>query len=298
MDCVACHKDISAFPHPVRTFTNRRDYTLLYQDTCKTCHADKVKPDGMHQKLLAGGNKNAPICADCHNAHSQPKLKDASGNVVFIEKAKIAQTCARCHSTIYNQYATSVHGAAAIGQNNPDVPVCITCHGVHEISDPTTNAFRLASPKLCANCHSDKNMMAKYNLSTDVYNTYVADFHGTTVTLFQKTSPDQLTNKAVCYDCHGVHNIGNPKDPKNGLEIKQNMLKACQKCHPDANLSFPDSWLSHYIPSPERNPWVYYVNLFYKFFIPGVLIPMGIFVLSDVFLRIRSAFNKKNGKEG
>ena len=298
MDCVACHKDISAFPHPVRTFTNRRDYTLLYQDTCKTCHADKVKPDGMHQKLLAGGNKNAPICADCHNAHSQPKLKDASGNVVFIEKAKIAQTCARCHSTIYNQYATSVHGAAAIGQNNPDVPVCITCHGVHDISDPTTNAFRLASPKLCGNCHSDKNMMAKYNLSTDVYNTYVADFHGTTVTLFQKTSPDQLTNKAVCYDCHGVHNIGNPKDPKNGLEIKQNMLKACQKCHPDANLSFPDSWLSHYIPSPERNPWVYYVNLFYKFFIPGVLIPMGIFVLSDVFLRIRSAFNKKNGKEG
>jgi predicted CXXCH cytochrome family protein len=297
LDCVACHADITGFPHITRTFTNHRDYTLLYKDTCSSCHADKVKPDGMHQQTLASGNTNAPICADCHNPHSQPKLKDESGNVVFIEKAKIAQTCARCHSTIYNQYASSVHGAAAIGENNPDVPVCTTCHGVHEISDPTTNKFRLASPKLCANCHSDKKMMAKYNLSTDVYNTYVADFHGTTVTLFQKDSPDQLTNKAVCYDCHGVHNIVNPKDPKNGLEMKQNMLKACQKCHPDANISFPNSWLSHYIPTADRNPLVYYVNLFYKFFIPGVLIPMGIFVLSDVFLQIRRKFNKQNGKE-
>jgi hypothetical protein len=297
MDCVACHKDISTFPHPERNVSTRRDYTLLYQDTCKECHADKVHPDGMHQQVLASGNKNAPICADCHNAHSQPKLKDANGDVVFIEKAKIAQTCARCHSTIYNQYAGSVHGAAAIGENNPDVPVCTTCHGVHEISDPTTNKFRLASPKLCGDCHSNAEMMDKYHISTDVYNTYVADFHGTTVTLFQKTSPDQQTNKAVCYDCHGVHNIGNPHDAKTGLEMKQNMVYACQKCHPDANINFPDSWLSHYIPAPNRNPLVYYVNLFYKFFIPAVLIPMGIFVLSDVYRRTRPGSGKKNGKE-
>ena len=297
MDCVACHSDISGFPHPQRNFTNRRDYTLLYKDTCQVCHADKVKPDGMHQVTMASGNTNAPICADCHNPHSQPKLKDESGNVVFIEKARIAQTCARCHSTIYNQYASSVHGAVAIGDNNPDVPVCITCHGVHEISDPTTNQFRLSSPKLCANCHTNKTMMAKYSLSTEVYNTYVADFHGTTVTLFQKEAPNQQNNKAVCYDCHGVHDISSTKDPKNGLDIKANMLTACQKCHPDANLSFPDSWLSHYIPQPDRSPLVYYVNLVYKFLIPGVLIPMAIFVLSDVFLRIRLRFTKKNTKE-
>ena len=293
MNCIACHPTISAFPHPAKTFTDRRDYTLSYADTCKACHQDKVKPDGMHQKQLASGNKNAPTCADCHNPHTQPKLKDASGQVVFLEKAKIAQTCARCHSTIYNEYASSVHGAAAIGENNPDVPVCITCHGVHEITDPTTNNFRLASPKLCADCHTNKTMMAKYKLSTDVYNTYVADFHGTTVTLFQKNSPDAQTNKAVCYDCHGVHNILNPKDPKNGIAIKQNMLKACQKCHPDANINFPGSWLSHYIPTAERNPLVYYVNLFYQIFIPLVLGGMGIFVLSDIFRRIRMAFIKR-----
>jgi len=295
--CVSCHPTITAFPHQPVTAANRRDYTLTYADTCKKCHEDKIKPDGMHQKLMAGGNKNAPICADCHNPHTQPKLKDSNGNVVFIEKAKIAQTCARCHSTIYNEYANSVHGAAAIGANNPDVPVCITCHGVHEITDPTTNQFRLASPKLCGDCHTDKSMMAKYKLSTDVYNTYVADFHGTTVTLFQKNSPDAQTNKAVCYDCHGVHNILNPKDPQGGISIKENMLKACQKCHPDANANFPDSWTSHYIPTPEHNPLVYYVNLFYMIFIPGVLGGMGVFVLSDVFARLRHTFIKRENRK-
>jgi hypothetical protein len=286
ISCNACHPDITEYPHPAKTAETRRDYTLLYADACTACHGDKIHPDGMHQQQLASGNKNAPICADCHNPHTQPKLTDQSGQVVFLEKAKIAQTCARCHSKIYDEYSTSVHGAAAIGENNPDVPVCITCHGVHQIDDPTTAKFRLASPTLCGDCHTNKAIMDKYGISTDVYNTYVADFHGTTVTLFEKQAPDQVTNKAVCYDCHGVHNIVNPKDPEKGLEVKQNMLQACQKCHPDATISFPDSWLSHYIPTPERNPLVYYVNLFYKFFIPGVLIPMGIFVLSDVYRKI------------
>jgi hypothetical protein len=174
----------------------------------------------------------------------------------------------------------------AIGENNPDVPVCITCHGVHQIEDPTTAKFRLASPRLCGDCHTDKTIMDKYGLSTEVYNTYVSDFHGTTVTLFDKQTPDQVTNKAVCYDCHGVHDIMSSKDPQKGLQVKQNILVACQKCHPDANENFPASWLSHYIPTPERTPLVYYVNLFYMFFIPGVLVPMGIYVLSDIYRKI------------
>ena len=49
--------------------------------------------------------------------------------------------------------------------------------------------------------------MQKYGISTEVFNTYVADFHGTTVTLFERQHPDQPTNKAVCTDCHGVHDI-------------------------------------------------------------------------------------------
>jgi len=92
--------------------------------------------------------------------------------------------------------------------------------------------------------------------------------HGTTVTLFEKQSPDQQTNKPVCFDCHGVHNIARVDDPKRGLEVKANMLATCKKCHPDATVNFPDAWLGHYIPDANKHPIVYFVNLFYNIYDP------------------------------
>jgi hypothetical protein len=71
--------------------------------------------------------------------------------------------------------------------------------------------------------------------------------------------------------------------------MKQNLLLVCQKCHPDANINFPDSWLSHYIPSLDHAPLVYYVDLFYKFFIPMVLGSMLLFVLTDVYRRVKDS---------
>ncbi len=290
--CAVCHTDIFGYPHPAKNAKTLRDYSLLYQNTCKICHSDKYELDSVHKVAFESGNPNAPICTDCHNPHTQVQVKDAQGNLIPEELGKSPLVCAKCHNGIYEEYAKTVHGVAA-AQGNTDVPVCITCHGLHAIEDPTTTKFRLASPELCGNCHSDPKIMDKYGLSTDVYNSYVADFHGTTVTLFEKLSPDQPTNKAVCYDCHGVHSIRSVKDPQAGLEIKQNMLAACQKCHPDATANFPDSWLSHYTPSPEKYPLVYYVNLFYKFFIPVVLGGMALFVVSDIFRKIVNAFKPR-----
>jgi hypothetical protein len=177
-------------------------------------------------------------------------------------------------------------------QNNTDTPTCTDCHGVHAIGDPTTNAFRLSSVQLCANCHTNASIMKKYNLSTEVLNTYIADFHGTTVTLFEKRNPNELTNKPVCYDCHGVHSISKTNDPQHGLDAKQNLLVTCQKCHPDAASSFPESWLSHYIPSQDRSPLVFYVNLAYAILIPAVLGAMAIYIASDIYRKLRTRGKK------
>jgi hypothetical protein len=122
--------------------------------------------------------------------------------------------------------------------------------------------------------------MAKYGVSTDVFDTYVADFHGTTVALFEKVAPDQETNKPVCIDCHGVHDMRKVDDPESRV-IKENLLVTCQKCHPSATANFPNAWLSHYRPSPVHYPSVYFVNLFYDFFIPTVLGGMAVFVVLD-----------------
>ncbi|MCB0085770.1 MAG: hypothetical protein KDE47_32735, partial [Caldilineaceae bacterium] len=122
------------------------------------------------------------------------------------------------------------------------------------------------------------------DISTDVFETYVADFHGTTVTLFEQQSPEEESNKAVCYDCHGVHNILKPTDEHSSV-IKQNLLTTCRECHPDATENFPNSWTSHFKPSLEHNPVVYLVNLFYDFLIPTVVGGFALFIGSDVFRR-------------
>jgi hypothetical protein len=124
-----------------------------------------------------------------------------------------------------------------------------------------------------------------------VLNTYVADFHGTTVELFEKQSPDAPTNKAVCYDCHGVHNIKKSDDPQSTI-FRENLLKTCQQCHPDATVNFPASWLSHYDANPTKYPTVYYVDLFYKIFVPLTIGGMAAFVLLDLARRILQRLQK------
>ena len=127
--------------------------------------------------------------------------------------------------------------------------------------------------------------MDRYGISTEVFETYISDFHGTTVTLFEEIAPDQETNKPVCIDCHGVHEMRRVDDPESTV-LKENLLKTCQKCHPDATSNFPNSWLSHYQPSRESTPFVYYVNLFYRIIIPSLIGGMLVFVTVDGSRRI------------
>ena len=286
--CVDCHTNITSFPHPDFKAQNLREVTLSLYPTCKQCHADQYNKilDSVHQKALASGNNNAAVCTDCHNPHQQTRITDPQTKQILpAARQHIPQVCARCHSAIYNQYKNSVHGTA-LTEGNPDVPTCIDCHGVHNIQNPTTASFRNSTPFLCAKCHTNPKIMDKYGISTQVLNTYVADFHGTTVKLFDETYPDQPTNKPVCTDCHGIHNIVKIDDPKAGIALRENLLTKCQRCHPNATTNFSSAWMSHYIPSPKEYPIVFYVNLFYKFFIPAVLGGMAIFVLTDIYRRI------------
>lgn len=283
--CTDCHREqgIWGFPHQEIDTETRRELTIAMQQVCQECHSEiyERNADGIHARHIAEGELQAATCADCHGNHA---IHDPDN-----PRERISQTCGNCHSTINEQYATSVHGAALLGEDNPDVPVCTDCHGVHNIPDPTTAAFRLSSPAMCGTCHANAEMMNKYGISTDVFNTYVADFHGTTVTLFEHESPDERTNMAVCYDCHGIHNIL-PATDENSQIIKANLLATCQQCHPDATENFPDAWTSHYTPSLEHYPIVYLVNLFYAIVIPLTVGGFLLFIATDIFRRIRERF--------
>jgi predicted CXXCH cytochrome family protein len=285
LQCTDCHTDQAqtGFPHPQLEAENRRDLTLQMEAVCESCHADiaELNHDGVHTQAIEEGKLAAATCFDCHGNHA---IHDPNE-----PRERVSQTCGNCHVQISEQYSQSVHGAALIGEDNPDVPVCIDCHGVHNIENPTTAVFRANSPDLCGGCHADATVMSKYDISTDVFDTYVADFHGATVELFERQHPNQETNKAVCYDCHGVHNIL-PTSDENSRVIKQNLLTTCRQCHPDATDNFPASWTSHFKPSLENNTLVYLVDTFYAIFIPTIIGGFLVFIGADIFRRISDRF--------
>ena len=276
--CVQCHTDISEFPHRPLQAETRRDVSLLYYKNCARCHQEKYDAtlDSVHQQALDDGNQEAALCVDCHGYHD---VTDPNEPIT-----KSPQTCERCHSLIYDEYAGSVHGSALLGEGNPDVPTCIDCHGVHNVSGPSNSDFHLFSPQLCAECHADDELMAKYGISTNVFNSYVSDFHGTTV-IFEQQFEGQETDKPVCIDCHGVHNMKKVDDTESHV-IRENLITTCQRCHPEASSNFADSWLGHYEPDMERFPAVFLVELFYKIFIPAVVGFMVLFVFGDATRRL------------
>jgi predicted CXXCH cytochrome family protein len=286
--CTDCHSDQAdyGFPHQPVTAPSARHYTIEMSNLCQECHPAVYdqQQDSIHAMDLAAGKLEAATCVDCHGSH---KIQEPDQ-----PREHISQTCAQCHAAIYEAYATSVHGAALLGEHNPDVPVCTDCHGVHLIEDPTTAMFRLSSPRLCAGCHADEQMMNKYDISTNVFETYVADFHGTTVRLFENESPDQPINQAVCYDCHGVHNIL-PATDENSPIIKQNLLDTCRQCHPNASAGFSNAWTSHFEPSLEHNPLIYLVNLFYAIIIPLVIGGFLIFIGADIYRRVQNRWRRQ-----
>lgn len=281
LQCADCHRDMAdaGFPHPEELLVDRAQLRLNVEAACTDCHegAAEESADGIHATRIAEGELNAASCADCHGSHNI--------QLPNVPRTRISDTCGDCHTEVFDTFKTSVHGSALYGRDNPDVPVCTDCHGAHNIDDPTTAAFRQASPQMCGECHANEVMMEKYDISTAVFDTYVADFHGTTVTLFNHENPNEPVNAAVCYDCHGVHDIQSVSEATED-QIQQRLLENCRQCHPNASENFPAAWLSHYVPSLEHYPAVYLVDLFYKVLIPTVLAGFMLFIFSDIFRRL------------
>ena len=279
LTCNDCHQDY-VYPHEPVSVSNQRSYTIQQSLACATCHEDQTEQllNGIHYSALIEGNQRAATCVDCHGAHDTQAIKDRP---IWAS----SQTCGDCHTTTFDQYQDSVHGKALF-EGDENLPQCIACHSVHDIQQPTTALFRNRSPQLCATCHADEELMAVYEISTNVFDSYLSDFHGSTVSLFEQLDPNTHTSKAVCYDCHGVHNI-TPADDTKSLVAKENLLSTCQQCHPNATTDFPDSWVGHFEPSIEEYPVLFGVDIFYKILFPVVLIGFAGLIATDVFRRIR-----------
>jgi predicted CXXCH cytochrome family protein len=113
---------------------------------------------------------------------------------------------------------------------------CTSCHGGDASSyDPTEAMSRKAGwkgkinrkqiPQLCGSCHSNPNLMRTYNpsLRTDQLDQYHTSVHG-------KRFAAGDGKAAVCIDCHSVHDIRPPSDPRSTVN-PVNVAKTCSRCH-------------------------------------------------------------------
>jgi len=219
--CTDCHSDIKSAPHE----------TTPAKPACAKCHADEqtAYDHGVHAKAAAAGNTNVARCQDCHgNVHTilpatDPKSKVAHNN--------IPQTCGACHSkqlvmagsgvssTTFGSYEQSVHGKAVSG-GSQKAAVCTDCHGTHDIlmgGDPKSLVAKFNIPDTCAKCHPD------------VAQQYKDSIHGQQIAQGNWRSP-------VCTDCHGIHTIKAPTDPKSAVAAA-NVANTCASCHAGVQLS-------------------------------------------------------------
>lgn len=314
LGCRACHGDQGEYPHSnslqdnclichskVLTgeaadndaeylfeinLDNPRALSLQLNQACKHCHGtqDKEVVDSDHVLIMESGNLFAPVCMDCHGSHDVSAI-DGSGS-------DVPEICSKCHRAVYTSYESSVHGAALYDESNPDVPTCADCHGTHVVKGPDQPNFRADSITTCGKCHADDVLMSKYGISTDVFNTYLDDFHGRTVD-YSRSSRSVDVDKATCYDCHGIHTILPPENEAS-MVYPANLQHTCQQCHPDAVNTFPQAWLSHKVPDWSNNPILFAVTLFYKLFIPIIIGGFVVYIAIDAKRRISDRLKRSS----
>jgi len=213
---------------------------------CINCHADEKKMKKYDSKISVeqyqdlkisihfnpSFNNQGPIadCITCHSVHDIKRIKDPSSTVY---PTRITALCGSCHSSAeymkrYNpalpvdqvaKYKTSVHGMLNT-KGDPNAAECVSCHGSHEIQaikDSRSLVYATNIPSVCANCHSDEKLMAKYKIPTDQFENYVSSVHG--VALLEKGD----LSSPSCNDCHGNHGAVPP-----GVE---SISKVCGNCH-------------------------------------------------------------------
>ena len=147
-------------------------------------------------------------------------------------------SCLDCHSTLpdpigvtQDKFSQDIHAQKGL--------TCVSCHGGDATSDDADQAMsrkagwkgkidRKQIPALCGSCHSDPAYMRGFDpsLRTDQLGQYLTSVHG-------KRLAGGDTKVAVCTDCHSVHDLRVPSDPRSTVN-PVNVATTCARCHADA----------------------------------------------------------------
>ena len=285
--CTDCHGDVTEIPHRVPP----------KKVNCTRCHYFgnpigapqdidyRAYQKSAHGKAATSGNKEAPWCQDCHGNHNIRTHEDPASKIF---RAQIPKTCGRCHIDIYAEYKESVHGEALYEEDNEDVPVCISCHGEHNIlspKDPESTVYAGHVAEACSHCHAAESIMGKYGIDIGQVATYEESFHG---------MADKLGSVTVanCASCHGMHDIRGPEDPKSSVYI-DNIPATCGRCHEGANINYAKGKMHIDATKPEAGI-VYYVAFAFKWLTIMTLVGLVGHILLDLNKKAKRARARTN----
>lgn len=163
-DCVDCHGAHTTLP--ARDAGSPIHWQRV-PETCGTCHTEisETYALSVHGVSAAAGNRQAPVCTDCHGEH-EIRGPDDPKSMVYPDRLS-KTTCVWCHESIrvtskfdlqpnrLKTFQDSYHGLADLGGSTV-VANCASCHGVHNIrasSDPASLIHQDNLPKTCGTCH-------------------------------------------------------------------------------------------------------------------------------------------------
>ena len=146
-------------------------------------------------------------------------------------------SCVDCHAALpepigvtQEKFSQDIHAQKGLS--------CVSCHGGDATSDDPDKAMskragwkgkidRRRIPELCGSCHSDPAYIRQFNpsLRTDQLGQYHTSVHG-------KRLAAGDTKVAVCTDCHSVHDVRAPSDPRSTVN-PVNVATTCSRCHAD-----------------------------------------------------------------
>ena len=159
--CVDCHGH-----HGILAVNDSRSpvYPKHVAETCSRCHSDAKlmagrtyhgQPLGHDQydqwkksvhgrAMLEEGDLSAATCNNCHGNHGA--LPPGVNSV--------ANACGVCHGRVAKLFAETQmkHKFEVSG-----LPGCVTCHGMHNISQPSDNMLGMTDAAVCARCHNPEN---------------------------------------------------------------------------------------------------------------------------------------------
>lgn len=184
---------------------------------CLSCHGygmeilfksgERLSID-VDEGALKGSAHKILICSDCHFGFSSEEHPLRSFRSRRDYTLASSEVCRRCHFDKYSKTLESIH-FKTLSQGNLKAPVCVDCHGAHEV--PTAHMDRTMSALKCKGCHGG------------IYDVYARSVHGNAlVNEYNRDVP-------ACVDCHKAHDITNPLEPA----YHELIPEMCSNCHKD-----------------------------------------------------------------